>query len=155
MDAWVCLACSQVTVTAGSKMKARGGFDRASGELRKLMTEVVGARGAAEPSSRVLSKDEFPLERNALPVDEAPMLEGKNLGVRIVTGSICLGPGERGLRLRVDPEGSHVLVWLEEEASRTDRSEVESLVKRLVFTPARRNGLPVSAWMDIVYAPPP
>ncbi|HSE47319.1 MAG TPA: hypothetical protein VLA89_18505 [Gemmatimonadales bacterium] len=153
VDAWVCLECSQITVTVGAKMKARGGFDRVAGELRKRMREVVGESQGEGGTPWILDDGDFPLEEDALPADELPALQGMNPGVRLLTRNAPLAPGEGRLRLRIDPEGTHVFVRLGKETTEAERARVESLVRGLVFTPARRNGLPVSAWVEIAYTP--
>jgi hypothetical protein len=151
VDAWICLECSQVTLTIGPKMTARGGFDRVAGELRKLMKEAVGKEEGTP--AWALAESEFPLEGGALPVDEAPALQGMNPGVRILTRNSPLAPGERRLHLRVDPEGTRIYARVGENAQPEERAAIEKLVKGLVLTPARRNGLPVSAWVEIAYTP--
>lgn len=151
VDAWICLECSQITVTVGSKMRARGGFDRVAGELRKRMREVVGDSPGGNRPDWLLVEGDFPLEAGALPADEVPSLQGMNPGIRVLTRGAPLAPGESRLLLRIDPEGSHVFARVERETTKEERARIESLVRDLVFTPARRNGLPVSAWVEIAY----
>lgn len=152
IDAWICLECSQITVTVGSKMRARGGFDRVRRDLERLMEEFVEQDGeAADLPPWALAEDEFPLEGSSLPFDEPPALQGMNPGIRILSSGSAPAPGERRVRVRVDPEGSGLLVRIPAGVSREEIEAIDSLVKGLVLTPARRNGLPVSAWIDLAY----
>jgi hypothetical protein len=152
VDAWICLECSQITVTVGSKMRARGGFDRVRRDLERLMEEIVERGGeAADLPPWALADDEFPLEGSSLPFDEPPALQGMNPGIRILSSGSAPASGERRVRVRVDPTGSGLLVRMLAGASPEEIEEIDSLVKGLLLTPARRNGLPVSAWIDLAY----
>jgi hypothetical protein len=152
VDAWICLECSQITVTVGSKMRARGGFDQARRDLERLMEELLGRSGeAANLPPWALADEEFPLEGSSLPFDEPPALQGMSPGIRIFSSGSAPAPGERRVRVRVDPEGSGLLVRMPAGASPETIEEIDSLVKGLLLTPARRNGLPVSAWIDLAY----
>lgn len=154
LDAWICLECTQITLTLGSKMTARGGFDRVAKRMRTLLNEAAAGEDRDQLPDWALARDDFPLEAETLPVDEPPGLEGVSSGIRILTRGSKLAPGERRVRVRIGPEGSRVFARVEAGITPEELHRLEPLVRGLVFTPARRNGLPVSSWAEIAYLAP-
>lgn len=118
------------------------------------MNEAAAGEDRGDLPEWALAEEDFPLEADALPVDEPPALEGVNPGIRILTRGSKLAPGERTVRVRIDPEGTRVFARVEQGTAPEEIRRLEPLVRDLVFTPARRNGLPVSAWVDVAYVPP-